>query len=55
LHGLEPIVDPSDEIIEELLAALLLDMQQRRFGLVAEGLVKIHSKLLKKNMPDRTG
>jgi hypothetical protein len=40
LHGLEQIVDPSDEIIEVLLAALQWNMQQRRFGLVAEGLVK---------------
>ena len=61
LHGLEPIVDPSDEIIEVLLAALRWDMQQRRFGLVAEGLDKLHDlsvellELLKENMPDRTG
>ena len=26
LHGLDPIVDPSDEIIEVLLAALRWDM-----------------------------
>jgi hypothetical protein len=61
LHGLELIVDPSDEIIEVLLAALRWDMQQRRFGLVAEGLDKLHAlsvellELLKENMPDRTG
>jgi hypothetical protein len=30
---LAPIADPSDEIIEVLLAALRWDMQQRRFGL----------------------
>jgi hypothetical protein len=33
LHGLAPIVDPSDEIIEVLLEALRWDMQHRRFGL----------------------
>ncbi len=58
---LEPIVDPSDEIIEVLLAALLWDMQQHSFGLVAEGLDKLHAlsvellELLKENMPDQTG
>jgi hypothetical protein len=61
LHGLAPFVDPSDEIIEVLLAALLWDMQQRRFGLTAEGLEKLHAllvellDLLKENMPDKTG
>ena len=40
LHGLAPIVDPSDEIIEVLLAALRWDMQQRRFGLTAVGFGK---------------
>ena len=61
LHGLAPIVDPSDEIIEVLLAALQWDKQQRRFGLTAEGLEKLHAlsvellDLLKENMPDRTG
>ena len=63
LHGLAPIVNPSDEIIEVLLAALRWDMQQRRFGLTAEGLEKLHARalsvelleVLKENMPDRTG
>jgi hypothetical protein len=61
LHGLAPIVDPSDEIIEVLLAALRWDMQQRRFGLTAVGLDKLHAlsvellDLLKDNMPYRTG
>jgi len=61
LHGLAHIVDPSDEIIEVLLAALRWDMQQRRFGLTAEGLEKLHAlsvellDLLQENMPDRTG
>jgi hypothetical protein len=61
LHGLAPIVDPSDEIIKVLLAALRWDMQQRRFGLTAVGLDKLHAlsvellDLLKENMPYRTG
>ncbi len=61
LHGLAPIVDPRDEIIEVLLAALRWDIQQRRFDLTADGLEKLHAlsvellDLLKKNMPDRTG
>ena len=60
LHGLA-LVDPSDEIIEVLLAALRWDMQQRRFGLTAERLEKLHAlsvellDLLQENMPDRTG
>ena len=43
------------------LAALRWDMQQRRFGLTAEGLEKLHAlsvellDLLQENMPDRTG
>ena len=61
LHGLAPITDPSDEIIEVLLAALQWDMQQRRFGLTAVGLDKLHAlsvellEVLKENMPYRTG
>ena len=61
LHGLAPIADPSDEIIEVLLAALRWDMQQRRFGLTAVGLDKLHTlsvellEVLKENMPYRTG
>ena len=61
LHGLDPIVDPNNEIIEVLLAALRWDMQQRRFGLTAEELEKLHAlsvellELLKDNMPYRTG
>ena len=61
LHNLAPIVDPSDEIIEVLLAALRWDMQQRRFGLTAVGLEKLHAlsvellEVLKENLPDRTG
>jgi hypothetical protein len=57
LHGLDPLADPSDKIIEVLLAALQWDMQQRRFGLTAVGLEKLHAlsvKLLeelKENMP----
>ena len=61
LHNLAPIADPSDEIIEVLLAALWWDMQQRRFGLTAVGLEKLHAlsvellDVLKENMPFRTG
>ncbi len=61
LHGLAPIIDPSDEIIEVLLAALRCDMQQPRFGLTAVGLDKLHAlsvqllEVLKENMPYRTG
>jgi hypothetical protein len=61
LHGLAPIVDPGDEIIEVLLAALQWDVQQRRFGLTAVGLEKLHAlsvellEVLKENMPYRTG
>jgi hypothetical protein len=60
---MELIVDPSDEIIKVLLAALPLrwDMQQHCFGLIAEGSYKPHAlsaellELLKENMPDRIG
>jgi hypothetical protein len=61
LHGLAPIADPSDEIIEVLLAALRWNMQQRRFGLTAVGLEKLHAlsvellEVLKENMSYRTG
>jgi hypothetical protein len=61
LHGLELIVNPSDEIVEVLLAALRWDMHQHSFGLVAEGLDKLHNlsvemlELLKENMLDRIG
>ena len=51
LHGLAPIVDPSDEIIEVLLAALRWDMQQRRFGLTAEGLEKLHALSVELHIP----
>jgi hypothetical protein len=61
LHGLAPIADPSDEIIEVLLAALRWDVQERRFGLTAVGLEKLHAlsvellEVPKENMPYRTG
>ena len=35
LHGLRPIEDPSDEIIEVHISALKWNILQRRFGLVA--------------------
>jgi hypothetical protein len=58
---LEQIFDSSDKIIEVLLAALWLGMQQLRFGVVAKGLDKLHDLsvemliMLKENMPDQTG
>ena len=61
LHGVQPIKDPSDEIIEVHLAALKWNILQRRFGLVASDLVKLQSssaellELLKSNLPDKTG
>ena len=45
-HGVQPIKDPSDEIIEVHLAALKWNILQRRFGLVASDLVKLQSCLL---------
>jgi len=57
LHGLQPIRDPGDEIIEVHLAALKWNILQRRFGLVASDLVKLQSssaellELLKTNLP----
>ena len=48
-------------MIEVHLAALKWNMQQRRFGLTAEGLEKLDAmsvellELLKSNMPDKTG
>ena len=61
LHGVQPIKDPSDEIVEVHLAALKWNILQRRFGLVASDLVKLQSssaellELLKSNLPDKTG
>ena len=61
LHGVQPIKDPSDEIIEVHLAALKWNILQRRFGLVASDLIKLQSssaellELLKSNLPDKTG
>jgi hypothetical protein len=61
LHGLQPIRDPSDEIIEVHLAALKWNILQRRFGLVASDLMRLQSssaellELLKSNLPDKTG
>ena len=61
LHGVQPIKDPSDEIVEVHLAALKWNILQRRFGLVASDLVQLQSssaellELLKSNLPDKTG
>ena len=55
------ISDPSEKLIEVHLAALKWNMQQRRFGLTAEGVDKLHNmsvellELLKENMPEKTG
>jgi hypothetical protein len=38
-----PLSTQVNEIIEVLLAALRWDMQQRRFGLTAVGLDKLHA------------
>ena len=60
-YGKAPVADPSDKLIEVHLAALKWDMQQRRFGLVAEDCEKLQSmsvellELLKSNLPDKTG
>jgi hypothetical protein len=61
LYNLPLISDPSDKLIEVHLAALKWNMQQRRFGLTAEGLDKLQAmsvellELLKANMPHKTG
>ena len=61
LFGVPLVEDPSDQLIEVYLAALKWNMQQRRFGLVAEGLEKLHDmsvellELLKSNIPEKTG
>ena len=54
-------MDPSDEMIEVLLAALKWNLLQRRFSLVISELATLQSRskelleLLKSNMPDRNG
>jgi hypothetical protein len=61
LYGLPPITDPSDKIIKVHLAALKWNLLQRRFGLVAEDVAKLHSmsvellELLKTNLPEKSG
>jgi len=61
LYKLPLITDPSEKLIEVHLAALKWNMQQRRFGLTAEGVDKLHNmsvellELLKENMPEKTG
>ena len=61
LYQLPPISDPSEKLIEVHLAALKWNMQQRRFGLIVEGLDKLQAmsvellELLKANMPHKTG
>lgn len=61
LHGLGPVEDPSDSIIEVHVQALKWNMLQRRFGLISKDLVKLQQssvellELLKANLPDKTG
>ena len=61
LYRLQLVEDPCDKLIEVHLAALKWKMQQRRFGLTAEGCDRLHQlsvellELLKSNMPDKTG
>ena len=61
LHGLPFFQDPSERLIEVHVASLKWNMQQRRFGLTDEGVVRLHDlsiellELLKSNMPDKTG
>ena len=61
LYKMPLISDPSEKLIEVHLAALKWNMQQRRFGLTAEGVDKLHNmsvellELLKRNMPEKTG
>ena len=59
-YGKAPVADPSDKLIEVHLAALKWDMQQRRFGLVAEdcevsgwNFEKTHNILQKVQLPVR--
>ncbi len=61
LHGLRPIEDPTDEIIEVHISALKWNFVQRRFGLVALDLAMLQQnsvellELLKSNLLRRTG
>ena len=61
LFGAEEIEDPSDKLIEVHLAVLRYNMQSRRFGLTAPGLIKLRDlsvgllEVVKTNMPDKSG
>ena len=61
LFGVEEVEDPSDKLIEVHLAVLRYNMQSRRFGLTAPGLVKLRElaiellELFKTNMPNKSG
>jgi len=61
LFGVEEVEDPSDKLIEVHLAVLRYNMQSRRFGLTAPGLVKLLElatevlELVKTNMPHKSG
>ena len=61
MFGAEEIEDPSDKLIEVHLAVLRYNMQSRRFGLTAPGLIKLRDlavgllEVVKTSMPDKSG
>lgn len=61
LYGVPEIEDPSDKLIEVHLAVLRYNLQSRRFGLTAPGLVKLRElaidvlEKVKANMPEKCG
>ncbi len=61
MFGVEEIEDPSDKLIEVHLAVLRYNMQSRRFGLTAPGVIKLRDlavellELVKTNMPKKSG
>jgi hypothetical protein len=61
LYRLPLVENPCDKLVEVHLTALKWNMQQRRFGLTAEGCDRLHQlsvellEFLKSNMPNKTG
>ena len=61
LFGVPEIEDPSEKLIEVHLAVLRYNMQSRRFGLTAPGLVHLRDlaidvlEKVKANMPEKSG